>query len=129
MGIRWAIMGRFMEDPAEHALVVKALIDGLGGCVERDEKEARLVIELYALNPTHIRRETIRYVRDHGGVVVEQRKELRHHWQDLYRFYYMVILPFDGFRDGLFVEMRLTGDDDPEFPEVTLVRAHPELKI
>jgi hypothetical protein len=118
-----------MEDPAEHALVVKALIDGLGGCVEWDEKEARLVIEQYALNPGHIRRETIRYVRAMGGGVVEQRNERRHHWADLYRFYYMVILPYAGFRDGLFVEMRLTGEDDPEFPEVTLVRAHPEIKI
>jgi hypothetical protein len=116
-----------MEDPAEHALVVKALIDGLGGCVEWNEKEAKLVIEQYSLNPAFIRRETIRYVRARGGTVVEQRKELRPHWQD-YRYYYMVILPFDGFRDGLFVEMRLTDDEDPEFPEVTFVRAHPEFK-
>ena len=124
----WTLFERSMEDPAEQALVVKALLDGLGGCVEWDEKEARLVIEQYALNPGHVRRELIRHVRAKGGDVVMQRNEHRHRWQDEYRFYYMVILPFEGYGDGLFVEMRLTGDDDPDFPEVTLVRAHPELK-
>ena len=117
-----------MEDPAEHALIAKALVDGLGGCVEWDEKEARLVIEQYALSPSYIRRETIRYVRTMGGDVVKQRNERRHHWKDLYRFYYMAILPYDRFQDGHFVEMRLTGEDDTEFPEVTIVRAHPEIK-
>jgi hypothetical protein len=33
-----------------------------------------------------------------------------------------------GFKHGLFVEMRLTGDDDPDYPEVTLVGAHPQRK-
>jgi hypothetical protein len=30
--------------------------------------------------------------------------------------------------DSLFVEIRLTGDDDPDYPEVTLVGAHPQRK-
>lgn len=116
-----------MEDPAEHALVVKALIVGLSGCVEWDEKESRKVIEIYGLNPRHIRLETIKYVRAHGGSVVEQRLECRENWKVLFRFYYMVILPWDGYRRGLFVEMRLTDDDDPDLPAVTFVNAHPEL--
>jgi len=38
--------------------------------------------------------------------------------------YYKVIIPVDDFRHGVFVEIRLTGDDDPEYPEVTLFNAH-----
>lgn len=52
-----------MEDPAEHALVVKAIVDGLGNCFYWDEKSAKLVIEQCGLHPRHIRQETIRYVR------------------------------------------------------------------
>jgi hypothetical protein len=116
-----------MEDPAEHALVVKALNDGLSNCVLWDEKGAQLVIEELNIRPRLIRQSTILHVRREGGGVVKQRDECREHWRDLYRFYYMVILPFEGFRHGLFVEMRLT-DEDPDVPVVTLVRAHPELK-
>ena len=42
--------------------------------------------------------------------------------------YSMVILPYDGMPHGLFVEVRLTGDNDPDFPRVTLVGAHPEIR-
>lgn len=117
-----------MEDPTEHALVVKALNDGLGNCVVWDERAAKLVIEQHHFNPVDIRRGIIRHVKSQGGDVVVQRNEDRHYWRDLYRFYYMVILPYSVLRHGLFVEMRLTDGDDLDFPEVTLVGAHPQLK-
>jgi hypothetical protein len=120
-----------MDDPEEHALVAKALSEGLGGCVEWDEKSADHVRndpDLQGLRPLYIRAELIQYVKAQGGQVVQQVKEKRDHWRDLYAFYYKVILPIGGFKHGLFVEMRLTGDDDPDYPEVTLVGAHPQRK-
>ncbi len=118
-----------MDDPKEHALVVKALSEGLGGCVEWDEKSAERVrndSDLQCLSPRYIRAEVIRYVKAQGGQVVQQIQEKRDHWKDLYAFYYKIILPMQGFKHGLFVEIRLTGDDDLDFPEVTLVGAHPQ---
>lgn len=121
-----------MDDPEEHALVVKALLEGLSNCVFWHEKGARLVREdreLEGLTPAFIRRVLVDFVRaqpDAGSLVV-QVAEQREGWRDAYRFYYKVILPVDGFRHGLFVEMRLT-DDDPEFPGVTIVRAHAQRK-
>jgi len=117
-----------MGDPGEQALVVKALRDGLGNCVIWDEKGAQLVREdpeLEGLTPAFIRREVIAFVRSQSdaGAVVKQVSEERERWRDDYRFYYKVVLPVDGFKHGLFVEMRLT-DDDPDCPVVTLVRAH-----
>lgn len=117
-----------MEDPEEHALVVKALIDGLGGCLMWDGREAAIVIQRHSLKPSLIRQETIQYVRKKGGDVVIQRREVRDNWKDKFRFYYMVILPFSGFQDGLFIEMRLTDNDDPDLPMVTIVGSHPEIR-
>jgi hypothetical protein len=121
-----------MDDPAEHALVIKAFQDGLSNCVEWDQKESRRVFAQCDRTPQFIRQETIRYVKRCGGSVVKQRLETREEWRDRYHFYYQVILPLDGFKHGLFVEMRLTSGnepgDDPDFPEVTLVNAHPQLK-
>jgi len=121
-----------MDDPEEHALVVKALLDGLGNCVIWHERGARLVREdreLQGLTPAFIRREVIDFVRGQSdaGAAVVQVAEQREEWRGEYRFYYKVILPVDGLKHGLFVEMRLT-DDDSEFPCVTIVRAHAQRK-
>ncbi len=70
----------------------------------------------------------INYVRTQANSVVRQILETREDYRDDFRFYYKVILPVDGFRHGVFVEMRLTGDDDPEYPEVTLFNAHEQRK-
>ena len=121
-----------MHDTNEHGLVVKALIDGLGNCVMWDARCARVVREnrdLKGLTPAFIKQEVIAHVRTHGGAVVEQVPEARENWADRYRYWYKVIVPIDGFKFGLFVEMRLTGSDDPDFPEVTLVNAHPQLNL
>jgi hypothetical protein len=121
-----------MDDPEEHALVVKALQDGLSNCIIWHEKGARLVREdpeLQGLTPAFIRQEVIDFVRTqaNAAAAVKQVPEQRDEWRDRYRFYYKVILPVDGFRHGLFVEMRLT-DDDQDFPGVTIVRAHAQRK-
>jgi hypothetical protein len=119
-----------MDDEAEHALVVKALEEGLGNCVEWEENSAILVLEdkeLQGITPAFIRRQVIDFVRTNGGAVVVQRAEMREAWREKYRFYYMIILPQMGFTNGLFVELRLS-DDDPDFPVVTLVHAHPQTR-
>jgi hypothetical protein len=121
-----------MDDPEEHALVVKALQDGLSNCVIWHEKGAALVREdpeLQGLTPAFIRRGVIDFVRTQADAAAEVKQvpEQRDEWRDRYRFYYKVILPVDGFRHGVFVEMRLT-DDDREFPAVTIVRAHVQRK-
>jgi hypothetical protein len=72
------------------------------------------------------RKSVIAFVRENGGAVVEQIAERRPEWSAAYRFYYKVIVPVHGLKHGLFVEMRLTSDEDPDFPEVTLVGAHPQ---
>jgi hypothetical protein len=121
-----------MTDADEHGLVVKALNDGLGNCVMWDARSAKIVREnpdLRGLTPTYIKNELISYVRRSGGAVVVQVREDRENWVGRYHHWYKVILPLDEFKFGLFIEMRLTGDDDPDFPEVTLVNAHPQLKL
>jgi len=79
------------------------------------------------MRPPFIRQEVIRHVKANGASVVIQRPEKREHWRELFSYYYMVILPVPGFKHGLFVEMRLT-DDDEDLPAVTLVGAHPQRK-
>jgi hypothetical protein len=119
-----------MDDRQEHSLVVKALQDGLSNCVFWDGKSNIRVRNgggLHGITPSEIRQRLIEFVRRRGGGVVEQITECREYWRDRYRFYYKVIVPMSGFTHGIFVEMRLTGQDDPEFPEVTIVNAHPQL--
>ncbi len=116
-----------MHDPQEHALVCKALRDGLTNCVAWDGKSAERVrqdVDLQGLTPKGLRQELIQHVRSSGDDVVIQVKETREPYCNIYGYYYKVILPLAGFRHGVFVEMRLTGDDDHDFPEVTLVNAH-----
>ena len=118
-----------MEDPEELTFVVKALNDGLGGCVEWDEKSANLVRnhpDLKGLTPALIRRELIRLVRSEQ-VTVKQVEEQRH-WKINYKYYYKALVPVEGFKNGLFVELRLVDCDDPDFPVVLLVGAHPQIK-
>src|SRR5207248_7286437 len=106
-----------MDDHKEHALVIKALRDGLGNRVVWHGKGAQLVRddpELRGLSPEFILGEVIRLVRASADPesIVRQVPEKREGWRDKYRFYYRVVLPVQGFKHGLFVELRLTGDDD-----------------
>jgi hypothetical protein len=107
-----------MDDPEEHALVVKALVDGLSNCVLWDGRSARIVLnddDLKGLTTKFIKTELISFVRVTGGRVVTQVPEIRPEWCPEYKYYYKVILPMDGFKHGVFVEIRLT-DDDADVP-------------
>jgi hypothetical protein len=123
-----------MDASAEHKLVVRAVCEGLGNCFEWDERASRIVLndpDMKGCLPRFIRQRVIELARSTGGACVEQVKELRENWRDNYAYYYKVILPISGYRHGIFVEIRYTGDEDdedPEFPEALLVGAHPEKK-
>jgi hypothetical protein len=115
-----------MDDPAEHALVLRALTSGLSNCVfwknERTSLRVRNDPDLRGLTPEGIKRELQAFVA--GGGEIVQISEMRGEYRD-YRYYYKAILPLDGFDRGVFVEMVLV-DDDPDFPTVALVNAHPQ---
>ena len=114
-----------MSNPAELALVEKALNGGVRGCVEWHPVEANRVrreLRLHGLTPEGIQAAAIEYVQEGGKV--QQRKEERPGWKDKRDYYYRVIIPMpDVFVKGLFVEMELH-DSDPDLPEVLLVNAH-----
>jgi hypothetical protein len=114
-----------MSNPAELALVEKALTSRVDGCVLWHPKQAALVrraMKLLGLTPEFIQEEVIRHVQ--GGGRVRQVKESREKWKDERDYYYKVIVPMpDLFAKGLFVEMELL-DDDLDLPEVRLVNAH-----
>lgn len=114
-----------MNDPAEHALVCKALSCGVSGCVEWNPKAAMKVRGdhyLFGLTPETIQEDLIDYVTNQGGLV-RQVKEKRPQY-DYRSYWYKVIVPYpDLFRKGLFVEMELF-DSDPDYPVVHLLNAH-----
>jgi hypothetical protein len=114
-----------MSNPAEQALVEKALKSGLGGCVEWHPNSADLVrrnMKLFGLTPEGIRKETIKHVQNGGNV--HQLREARAEWKDERDYYYKVIIPMpDLFVKGLFVEI-VFHDDDPDYPAILLVNAH-----
>jgi hypothetical protein len=117
-----------MDNPVEHALVVKALQSGLSNCVLWSERISRHIRqnawEYCGLTPAGIKQELFRYVTKGGNV--KQIRETREEHKDRYEFYYKVILPIQGLPRGMFVEMVLSSDD-PDFPVVSLVNAHPQL--
>lgn len=112
-------------DPAELALVYKALTSGLSNCVEWKNEEVmrriRADASLQGLTPAAIRGELLAFVGTGGTVrqIVEKREE----YHILYRFFYKTNMRIPGFPTGLFVEMVLS-DDDPDVPVVSLVNAH-----
>ena len=111
------------EDPAEHALVVMAIGCGVDGCCVWDDKAARRFRSqppLPTLTPDWLKDEFVNYVRQGGQVV--QVKESRPEYDDR-PFYYKVILPVDGLRHGLFIEI-VMDDDDPDLPSVRIVNCH-----
>lgn len=112
-------------DAAELELVRKAIMSGLGGCVEWDIKVSDRVqasLDCDGLVLEGVRSELIRFVRKGGDVT--QVKETREEWKDRRAYWYKVILPMPKlFAKGLFVEIELT-DPDPELPEVGLLNAH-----
>lgn len=116
-----------VQDPAEYALVMKALTSGLSNCVAWVNQQQIRVFwadpDRKRVTPEMLIAELIEYVRGGGQVsqVVERRPEYNHR-----RFYYKAILPLPGFPLGFFVEMELEEDTDPDVPAVWVVNAHPQ---
>lgn len=118
-----------MPEPVDHhelGLVVRAIQLGLtiGGCCEWQERAARRIRAsppLQGLTPEGIKRLLCEFVATHPEEVhqvIEKRSEYSEH-----RFYYKTIIPVDGLRRGLFVEVVLI-DDDSDYPVVSIVNAH-----
>jgi len=61
-----------------------------------------------------------------AGGTIGQVREGRERYRQDFPYYYKAIIPLEGFPRGLFVEMRLVDGDDPEYPIVHLVNAHPQ---
>ncbi len=115
-----------MDPTEEYNLVIKALTSGLSNCVEWiNDKTARQVRANPAnqgLTPEAIKRLLLEFVA--AGGCIEQRREEREEYQGRREYWYRAIIPLEGFRTGLFVEMELT-DDDSDVPVVSLLNAHP----
>lgn len=112
-------------DPAEHALVVKAieLARRFKGCCEWKESSARRVREkppCEGLTPEGIKELLLQHIEQHGDLsqVHEKREEYADH-----RYYYKAIIAVPGLVQGLFVELVLT-DNDADCPAVLIVNAH-----
>ena len=117
------------KDPAELALVVKALTSGLSDCVEWKDhlllNRVRNDPGLGRLRPQFIRRDLIEAVGEFRDIVV-QVPEKRPEFAAIHSFYYKVILSYDEKPFEVFVEMVLN-DPDPDCPSVTIVSVHAQL--
>jgi hypothetical protein len=114
------------QDPAEHALVIKALTSGLSNCVEWidtwAEERIKSDTSLVGIGPNAIRRALLQFALAGGTVeqVLENRNEYKHR-----RFYYKAIIPHPLIPKGIFVEMELEEKPDPIVPRVFILNAHP----
>jgi hypothetical protein len=120
-----------MDDPCEHALVIKAFASALGargyvvGYVEWIDDKAIAVArsklaDLDGLTPEEVRAMSIELVN--AGLEVVQSRETRDNWSE-FRFKYFITIPLDGVPWRVFVEFRLN-DSDPQDPTVHIVSAH-----
>src|SRR5437762_979400 len=108
-------MAKGAQNPAELALVRRAIICGVTNCCEWDDKaveKVRTDPSLGGLLPEKIRELLVSFVADGG--MIKQVKETRGFDRE---FYYKVIVPVGQFKHGLFVELELD-DDDPELPTI-----------
>jgi hypothetical protein len=115
-----------MDEATQLELVRKAIISRLGGCCEWDEKAAQRVRSdrnLEGLLPEEIKERLQDHVTDHPGSVTA-RQEHREEYRGVTDFWFRVILPIPGFTHGLFVELVLEDDPDPDVPGVVIVNAH-----
>jgi len=115
-----------MTPDEELALVRKALTCGVNGCVLwKDDRTALRVRSDSAnqgLTPVDIKSLLLEFVKEHPEAVKQRREQSPGQPMG---FWYFVVLPLDGFRHGFFVKFILS-DEDPEYPCVALVNAHPE---
>ena len=116
-----------MNDPEELALAIKAILSGLTGCCEWNDRESRRLRSddsLKGLTPAYLKQRLIKFVRD-GGVlhqVPETRPEYSHR-----TYYYKAIILEPDFPKGIFLELELS-DKDPEVPCVVLLNAHSQIR-
>jgi hypothetical protein len=113
------------KDPDELKLVHLAVtLSHVTGCCEWDEKAARRFGSqppLPNLTPEGVTQLLHEYVVNQGGEII-QAEEKREEYSDR-PFYYKVVIPVEGLRRGLFVELVLD-DDDADCPVVRIVNAH-----
>ncbi len=120
-----------MDDPCEHALVMKAFASARGvwgyvaGYVEWIDDNAIAIArsklaDLDGLTPEEVRKMSIDLVND--GLEVIQSRETRDNWAE-FPFKYFVRMPIDGVPWRVYVEFRLN-DSDPDDPAVHIVSAH-----
>ena len=112
-------------DPAEHALVAKAIELGrrFKGCCEWKDSSARRVRQkppCEGLTPEGIKELLVQHVEQKGEL--SQVREKRDEYADR-RFYDKAVVAVPGLVRGLFVEVVLV-DDDPDCPAVLIVNAH-----
>ncbi len=115
-----------MDETTQLELVRKAITSRLGGCCEWDDKAAQRVRSdrsLEGLSPEEIQERLQDYVTDHPEAVMA-RRESREEYRGVCDFWFRVILPVPGFTHGLFVELVLEDDPDPDVPGVVIVNAH-----
>jgi hypothetical protein len=115
-----------MDEATQLELVRKAITCRLGGCCEwgpRAERRARSDRSLEGLTPQTIKTLLQDYVTDHPEKVTA-RQEKREEYLGEYEFWFRVIIPVEGFVHGLFVELILEDDPDPDVPRVLIVNAH-----
>ena len=114
------------HDPAEHALVLKALTCGLSDCVEWKSdalmSRVRSDPDPQGLTPRTIRRDVID-LATRLPVAVVQVEETRGEYRAERNHYYKILLSYAGLPYQIFVELILS-DDDPDYPAVTIVSVH-----
>jgi hypothetical protein len=115
-----------MDEAVKLELVRKAITSRLGGCCEWDAKAAlrvRSEANLKGLTPEEIKERLEDYVTEHPEAVTA-RPEKREEYRGVSDSWFRVILPVAGFKSGLFVELVLEDDPDPDVPGVVIVNAH-----
>ncbi len=115
-----------MDEATALDLVRRAITSRLGGCCEWDERAARRVREdrnLGGLSPEDI----TELLQDHVTAdpdAVKLRHERREEYRGIFDFWFRVLLPVSGLPGGVFVEIVLEDDPDPDVPGVVIVNAH-----
>jgi len=116
------------KDPAELALVRKAITCGTGGCCEWHAKAEAIFRDEVALpgqTPLGVKDDLIEYVSQGGEV--KQMKEQREEYREERAYWYKVVLAVPELKHGLFIEIILV-NRDPDLPEVRIVRAKPSTR-
>jgi len=115
-----------MDEAMQVELVRRAIMSRLGGCCAWDEKAAQRVRSdqsLEGVSPEDINALLRDYVTEHPEAVTA-RRENRDEYRGVRDFWFRVILPVPEFTHGLFVELVLEDDPDPDIPGVVIVNAH-----